>query len=575
MPVMQTRCCCGEQPCQAGGYRYAEIEPQMLKEKYLNHSLSDFSVPGSVSFWVRYEIKSCDEPNVIVEQETRVVESISEGGEITYQTRQILEGDFGTLFMTDLGPSVFPGGGVRPPGTPGTMTLPGTNEARVHTYYGTNSFDSFSVDYGGNMASSVLGVREDAFRHYNRNCFKLKQTTAGENELPYLTENEWLARGDHRIVFLNVGTHPDLVEEDGDVAQFDVHIFAGNKFIETDCVPGVYSPLLHLLPEGIVAGFYYGEDRAFITYDYKDYYPNQVGLNVPEGAVGQGVKSVTSQCDTITANPGSPFPAIQFIAYAYEIENSTGYEFLPFKTRQRYACPEQAYRIDMGALTQNFFVPSNGISCFDNSFEDYCASVEFCHGLKPMPTYACYAHFGSDNAVQAGGRSVFSDNPLRNRMFVQGLRSSSSLEVVVVSASQPGKDDFEGFEFLTFTGSNAVRIFNSGQLIGSLNFGNQIQPNQEPIPPTDTNCSLNGEVHQNIQNLFTEECFCSDPGCSFVNYGKVDGWFGIFWNGSKWAKRTPGYQFVGSNGAPGFDTSNIGDNNGEDRILGETQFIFP
>lgn len=542
----------------------------MLNDKYLNHS-GDFAVPGGVSFWVRYEIKSCTEPNVIVEQETRIVQSIDEGGQITYQTRQIIEGDFGTLFMSDLGEPVPPffGNFPKPPGTPGTMTLPGTNEARTHTGYGT------WFSYGGNMASSSSSAREAAFTHYNRNCFKLKPTTTEDNTLPYLTENEWLARADHRIVFLSVGTNPDLVEEDGEVAQYGVHIFAGGGFQETDCEPGVYSPILHLIPEGVVAGFYYDSERAYITYDYKDFYPTQVGLNIPSGNVGDATKTAEDDCSTVIAYPGSAFPSIQAIAVAYEIDNDFGMESLPFKTNQLYACPFEAWRIDMGLLTQEFFEESNGISCFDNPSEDYCKSEEFCHGFKTMPSYACYGSLGSTNAVQAGSRTVFPDNPLRNRLFIQGLKASSALQVVTVSASAPGSDDFEGYEYLTFTGNDAQAIFDSGQSVGSIDFGNPSPPTiQEPIPNTDQNCSDFGQVHQNILNPFGPECYCFDPQCSFVNYGKRDGFANLLWNGSNWYKATPGYQFVGTDGAPGFDTSNSGNNNGEDRIVGEPQFDF-
>ena len=550
----------------------------MLVGKYLNHS-GDFPVPGAVSFWVRYEVKSCDELNAVVEQETRIIESFDEDEEPVYQTRQILEGDFGTLFMTDLGPASAPDFSTYDPGEIGTMTQPGTNQSRRHTDFFTAP-ELAGLNYEGDPMTDMLS---SAFKNYNRNCFKVKPTSVGESNRPYLTEAEWLARDDYRLVFRSLGTDPDLVETNEEVAHYGVHIFSDGsaQFQETDCVLHVYSPILHLLPYGVVAGFKFSDDEYFKIYDFKTYWHDQIGLVIPSKAQGQAkISSSGASCYVFESLPGPNMPEYTPIAIADDTFDGS----LPFPTIRKYNLPDEVFKIDMPTLTHEFIVDAD-ITCeeyYDGECvpgsgpECYCSIEEFCHGFKPTPAYAGYSAFGRDDAVEVGGRTVAANNPLRNSLFVQGIKVRNEPfdpdnNYVSVAFSNPGSDDFESYNYEVFDGVQANAILDT-IITGRFDFGSG-PPDPDPNPD---GCGITDIVYyQNATNPFTETCECAASTCAFVNYGKIDSPNFPEVDGGNLYIETPGVQFIDVAGTVFFNATNSGFNNGERRIFGQPQITFP
>lgn len=590
MPQYRQRCCCGnEEPCNETEARFVEIEPQMFPDKFMAHE-GEYGVgDAGRSFWVRY-FGTCPGENgkdVIIEQETGIITGQDEDGNDEYEVRQILQGDLNTKFMTDLGP----GGPAQdiPPGTPG-MTRPGDNKTRPYTFY------LGSAGYGGQMDSLSLNTRERSFEMFHRNCFKLKETFSPDGDRPYLTETEWLAREDFRIVFLSTATNPDLVSEPEDVAQYGVHIFTDDvPFQELDCVPNKYSPALHCIPHEVVGGFRYSllpdtpEQEIFVLYDYKDYYFEEVGMNINQGSAGtEPVERVDFPCDiTYTAEEGGTFPAVQAIATGYLVPEAT----LPFDLTRRFACPADSWIITPGALEQNFPYASNGDTCENNALDPYpafCRSEGLCHGDKDIIQPEAHGAIGNTNCVRRGYRNVFEEHPTRNRLFVQGVfkdevfGQSSSYSVQI---SAPGSDDFEGATYVTFTGGAAdqIELYEAnGVELGSVFFGSD---GTDPNPPTSFSESPETIYYVNFSDPFGPpyNCDCVAPNVTFLNLGRVDAFglnFAEYVDGA-WIKKTPGYTDPGGGpeglGAPTFQIlpeGDSGENNGADRSVGDPQFIF-
>ena len=579
---LNTRCCCADQTCIPGGYRYAEIEPQMLPEKFLSHS-TDFAVPGTVSFWVRYEVTSCDEPNVVVEQETRIVQSIDEDGDITYETRQILEGDLGTLFMTDLGFTCYACPGA--PGSYGTMSEPGSNRTTYHTDFFTD------FGYQGDMVDSGSGV----YRNYARNCFRVIVPTGGSPERPFLTEAEWLALSEYRIVFQSIGTDPGLVEEDSDVAQYGVHIFSDSSsvvFQELDCVPGRYSPLLHLIPYGVIGGFYFDEEAVFKTYDFKTYYHDQIGCVIPSETQGPAEVSSSTEFDPCfyiqQTGPGD-MPSYEIIAVADDTNPPPGEagHSLPFPTVRKFVLPWQTYSIDLPSLKHEFIYDAD-ITCeefYDGECEGadvgcVCSIEEFCHGVKPSPALGGYTGVGSTDAVQHGQRTVTLGNPLRNCLFVQGFKTlraifDPSRSYAAVAFSDPGSDNFEGYQYQVFSAGAANSILDDMN-VGEFSFGS-VSGNTNLPDPNGPGCGPGDIVFSlNVFNEFEESCECVQPTCSFLNFGVVDSPnFPSGVQGDNLILRTPGIEVITAGGFIDFNATEDNFNRGEDRVYGQPQIVFP
>jgi hypothetical protein len=124
----------------------------------------------------------------------------------------------------------------------------------------------------GNIDKSI------AMTLWHRNCFKLK-------DAEFLTEEEWLARDDYRVVFRSSGFAASVEI----IRQIDVHIFTDQEpFQELDLIPNEYSPALHCIPNKTVGGFVFDSgvpDQYFILYDYKDYYQSTTQRRASRQAV--------------------------------------------------------------------------------------------------------------------------------------------------------------------------------------------------------------------------------------------------------------------------------------------------
>jgi hypothetical protein len=563
--------------------RFAQIEPQMLPEKFLTHD-TDFAIPGKVSFWVRYEVKTCDNPNVVVEQETRIITGFSPDDEPEYQVREILEGDLDTLFMSDLGVQTAPFFGITSPGSEGSMALPGTNRSVVHTVYHTTQ-----SMYEGDMRNSG----DPLYRNYARNCFKVivPDVVGGSEEKPYLTKDEWEALDEYRIVFRSIGTDPGLVDDDAKVAQKGVHIFSGSSavgFQELDCVPFVYSPLLHLLPYGVIGGFAYDDEVLFKTYDFKTYYHDQIGLIIPEES--QGSAQISSPgglgvCDVKSQIAPGDMPKYEIIAVAVDDKPPPGElgSSLPFPIIRTFPIAFQTFSIEMPSIKHEFIYDAEltcaefyGGECDPDDFFCFCRVEEVCHGIKTAPAYAGYTGFGIEDAIRHGERSV-ADHPLRNRLFVQGIkRKTSGDKFVAACFSEPGSTDFEGNNYQVFTGGEANAILND-MFPGDFNFGSPIV-NPDLPDPNAPGCDGLTDIPYalNFTNEFTQVCGCAPVTCNFINYGIIDTPntpSGV--KGGQLFLKTPGIRFIGNDGLVLFDDLDINPNLGEDRIYGQPQLTFP
>ena len=567
----------------------------MFPDKFMSHQ-GEFGIPfgAGLSFWVRYD-GSCPGENgtdVIIEQQTRIVIGQDKSGNDLYEVRQILQGDLETKFMTDLGPP----GGVDPiqPGSIG-MTRPGDNSTRAHTSWGTGIAGG---SYGGRMDSASLVERQQAFEMWHRNCFTLKQTIGSDGIFPYLTEEQWLARDDFRIVFNSIATNPDLVSDPEDIAQYGVHIFTDDvPFKELDAQENKYSPALHCVPDKMVGGFQYGiydpddpddEQQFFVMYDFKDYYFEEVGMNIGSGAVGSNTQTDTDpSCDVLfQASPGEDFPAVQAIAFSYLLPAPAS---LPFSTDLGFACPANSWSITLGELDQNFQIASNGLECEEQDIGDFCKSVSLCHGPKDIITPVAYGAIGNTSCVFRGYRSVFEDHPCRNCLFIQGVFKQTRndfLDIVgaySVQLSNPGDAVFASASYQTFTGTAYDQIdfyetFYSLD-VGRVFFGSD---GQDPNPPTSYSSADEQRIYfENFSDPLGPpfNCDCLSPTVQVLNYGRVDS-FGqnfAFYTGSSWVKKTPGYQSAGFYAAPTFGIVSGGGelvNNGENRSVGDPQFIY-
>lgn len=602
-------CCCGDDPCSGPNRdRFVEIQPIMFPDKFMAHKDGPFAVPDpGVSFWLKYR-GSCplSDEDVIVEQETGI-EIDDPDDEQKFEVRQILVGDYETKFMTDLGPQVaeqFPD-----PGTPGTITRPGDNQA-----FTWRTFSDYGGGWGSRMDSNNYLVRMIAMTMWHRNCFTIKQTTSDDTEFPFLTEDEWLARDDYRIVFLNEGTNPGEVTEPENIAQYGVHIFTDDvPFKPIDAEPNKYSPALHCIPDGVVAGFAYSfdpepEDQAqFILYNYLDYYPNEFGLSVASGAPGsKTMRDLLEPCSVeYEVPPGDTFPGVEIVGVAEPVMHA----ILPMQVSQRFIVPNESWTIQLGKPYQNHREPDNGKSCNEN-FEDcppntncFCPSSGLCHGVNTG--IAQPYGFGSVGSTNALSRSPASrhvkGSPLKNRLFLQRCFRQigndffpSRPSAIGVQASAEGSDDFETATFETYTGPTAesVDFYVDGYIRGG-------SDGEDPNPPLlagDGEGYPIGMYRYNLINqvdVYDFECSCIPSGVINANHGRLDGYGTdfVYSPSSEWHKTTGGARETGAGFAdtPGgllylfahvlTDGPNPPDpetvNNGQDRKVQDPIFVFP
>jgi hypothetical protein len=217
-----------------------------------------------------------------------------------------------------------------------------------------------------------------------------------------------------------------------------------------------------------------------------------------------------------------------------------------------------------------------GGECDPDDFFCFCRVEEVCHGIKTAPAYAGYTGFGIEDAIRHGERSV-ADHPLRNRLFVQGIkRKTSGDKFVAACFSEPGSTDFEGNNYQVFTGGEANAILND-MFPGDFNFGSPIV-NPDLPDPNAPGCDGLTDIPYalNFTNEFTQVCGCAPVTCNFINYGIIDTPntpSGV--KGGQLFLKTPGIRFIGNDGLVLFDDLDINPNLGEDRIYGQPQLTFP
>lgn len=484
----------------------------MFPDKFLSHA-GEYGIGSSeLSFWVKY-VGECPEDNgtdVIIEQQTKIFTGVDDDENPVYELRQILQGDTSTKFMTDLGEPTdlpFP---VLEPGSVG-MTRPSDNACRKVRFFGPGG-------YGSDMLAGV------GFDLFHRNCFRLKEG--------FLTEAEWLARDDYRIVFLSVATNPDLVRSPSEIAQYGVHIFTDDApFKPLDAEENVYSPALHCIPDGIVGGFQFGLDQEpgedfFVLYDYKDWYPNEVGINIPSFGLDYVSGDNEVGCGLVKAKNVGSFPDLQPIATSYLLPNSD--PNIPFQITRRLATPPEVWSIDVADYDQTF-PESSGYSCYELFVDPiipgftFCEGSDSCHGTFDVSSVVGFGTLGNDNSLTGGDRTVEENHPCRNRLFVQGVFEGGSPgdKTYSVQMSEPGSDDFETATYSTFSGNSAIIIENSilaGYNIGRVTFaGGSLS--DDPNPPTNGN-----GLYTSFYNEVTQSCGCAsleEPPGTLINLGRI------------------------------------------------------
>jgi hypothetical protein len=505
-------CCCKGEPC-VPGFRFVQVVPQMFPSKFMAHS-GEFA-PPEVSFWVRY-LGSCEktEPkdaDIVIQQ------TFGDSDE----ERVIRIGDTETKFMSDLGPTL--------PTSPAQvtrigMTRPGDNKTVAPSYFLGQAFS-------GSTDPKMLGTpaignidKSIAMTLWHRNCFKLK-------DAEFLTEEEWLARDDYRVVFRSSGFAPSVET----IRQIDVHIFTDQEpFQELDLIPNEYSPALHCIPNKTVGGFVFDSgdpDQYFILYDYKDYYPDQVGLVLAEGSYDSVVTSI-SGCDTATC-PSGTVPSRQYLAYRTLKPLPPGSQF-PFQPEARLTCPNQGWDAPINDPTQSF-PASSGVSCDDQpSGEPECDSEELCHGSQTLPNYVGFGSMGERDVFGFTARTVEENHPYRNRLFVQGIwfdvEALDPLEhAYSFIISEVGTDDFEGSDYVTFSGTAALRIEQSNSVRGGLDFGTgyPFGVDLDPNPPSDPDPATGPapflwSANTNVELGPPWLCDCDQANAILVNNERID-----------------------------------------------------
>ena len=263
-----------------------------------------------------------------------------------------------------------------------------------------------------------------------------------------------------------------------------------------------------------------GED-FFVLYDYKDWYPNEVGINIPSLSltVVNEPPFQPDGCSTITAtNPGS-FPNQQPIATSYLLPNSD--PNVPFQTGRRFATPIDVWSIEVADYEQNYSTASSGVPCSElEPDESICSGSDACHGTFDISPCVGFGTLGNDNTLASGDRTVEENHPCRNRLFVQGVFEGGSPgdKTYSVQMSEPGSDNFETATYRTFNGNSADIIENSilgGYDIGSVSFAGG-SASLDPNPPSDGT----GQYETGF-NFVTEQCFCFQFAGTIINLGRI------------------------------------------------------
>ena len=559
------RCCCST--FCTPGYRYVQIQPVMFPDKFMAHQ-GEFA-PPSISFWIRYQ-GTCDPDS----QDVVVIQTFADSDD----ERVIRIGDTTTQFMTDLGRT----SGQSPEITRIGITRPGDNKTVAPSYF-------LGTAYTGSLEPKMLGTpvignidKSIAMSMWHRNCF----TLASEE---YLTEEEWLARDDYRAVFRRSAG----VENSETIKQQGVHIFSSDQpFRELDLIPNEYSPALHCIPNKTVGGFVFdlsNPDEYFILYDYKDYYPDQVGLVVSSGSYS-AVESSMSGCDDITC-PGGSVPSRQYLAYRTLKPNPPG-SVLPFQPEARLTCPNQGWDAPINDPTQ-VFPASSGVSCDDQpSGEPECDSEELCHGSQNLPDYVGYGSAGNSDVFGFTERTVEENHPYRNRLFVQGIwvnvGSLDPLEhLYSFCLSDVGSDDFEGFDYVTFSGTAAVRIEQSTSIRGGLDFGTGFPAgvDLDPNPPSNPDPGSGPLPYLWSGNSSLPKfgppwlCDCDEANAIIVNNGNIDSLCASGsvqgYAGGVWKTGTYGWAEPTDPLGPEITDNFLDGGVGTPRTIGEPQLNFP
>ena len=543
------RVCCCPTTCTPG-FRYVEIQPIMFPDKFMSYQ-GEYSVP-SISFWIRYE-GTCDPDSKDVVVRQTFLDSDDE--------RVIRIGDTTTKFMTDLGRA----GGESPELTRYGITRPGDNQTATHYYYLGSAYDGLVAP---NMDPAAISAdRNIAFSMWHRNCF----TLASEE---YLTEEEWLARDDFRAVF----QRSDGAATSETINQYGVHIFTDDQpFKELDLIPFKYSPALHCIPDATVGGVIFEDDDPdnafFILYDYKDYYPESVGVVVGSSDYDSAEAVVEGGCNVVTCPSGS-METKTYIAYRTLKPNPPGIA-LPFEVEAQLSCPVEGFNVPIENPVQNW-VADSGVLCEDQpSGQPECDSTDFCHDARE-PDYVGYGKVGSGSVERdITQRTVKQDSALRNCLFVRSIWYSFS-GYYAYCRSEPGSDDFESYEFIT---NQEAHNFNSNFF--GLQFGSPAGNSLDPNPPDQTDGG-SGYVlwSRNVATEFPPyQCGCIEANATVLNLGPIDG---IGSNGSaqsfvdgNWVRPSIFWQ-VPEEGVPAttndpFFIMNLVN----PRIIGQPQYSFP
>lgn len=523
--------------------------------------------PPEVSFWVRY-LGSCEETDP---ENADVVIRQSFGN--SDDDRVIRIGDTTTKFMSDLGSTLAGSTQTTRVG----MTRPGDNQTARLVYNLGSAYASIQPQ----MLSSGE-ARNVAMNMWHRNCFTLASSE-------FLTEQEWLARTDYRIVFQS----SSFVATTETIEQFGVHIFTSQvPFQELDLIPNQYSPALHCIPNRTVGGFVFDPTDAsqyFILYDYKDYYPDQIGLVVQSGEWGSDFE-LSNSCDTISADDDATWLTRTYLAYRTLAPNLPG-SLVPFQADGRLTCPNQSWDAPVPDWEQ-VFEDDSGTACDDEPVPPgpNCGSSEYCHGSQDVGINVAYGAMGNEEVLSYSQRTIEANHPVRNRLFVQGIfksvLSSDSELAFSYMLSDVGSDNFELSNYFTFTGTAAQRIDTSSTTFGGLDFGRGFPSgvDLDPNPPSSwSDQDTNPQAQYFSENTNIEFgppwfCDCDEATSEVLNFGRQDDLntsLQIYRNGN-WVSPMPGWVLAGNPiQTQGLNLSYDADYRGTDRVIGQPQLNFP
>ena len=409
--IHNNKCCCGD-PCE-GGARYAKIKPIMFPDLFMRKNSSgpggQLSPPqDKISYWVKYAGSCPARKPESKDDDIVIAQTIIPNNDDDEEERVIRIGDTTTRFMTDCGAQ------ANSEDSHVGMYTPGDNERFTVATIGQTSFSGVNISSGWTSGSVRMasGPTSPAFTMWHRNCFTLQDIVTTDPNEPtknFLTEDEWLALDEFRVVFRSVqltytftDRTDDIVDEDG------VHIFNDVvPFKKYDCVPFEYSPALHCVPDQVVGGFrkpngsVSEEETWILVYDFKDHYPDQVGVSVGGGAWGASATDEFA-CETRKGLSGASWPAREYFASAYPMPQDVG-QTVPFEVGQRLACPDEGWDVPWPEQEQEF-VESNGIPCDDygSAPGPDCFAAELCHGETDCPENVAFGEMGTVSAYATG-----------------------------------------------------------------------------------------------------------------------------------------------------------------------------